>query len=456
MRWLTRPIAFLEEGRRRYGDAFSVRFPGFERPMVIVSDPEVVKALYTTSENGLPPGRSLSLLPVLGADSVLLLEGPAHLERRKLMLPPFHGERMRSYESIMRAASERQIERWPVDQPFALHPHMQAITLEVILRAVFGVSDPERGDALRAQLPLLLGETSSAGLQMRVLLYRRLRRGRDPMARLQEISRGIDALLFEEIAERRAAGDVGEREDILSLLMSARFDDGSAMGDQELRDQLLTLLLAGHETTATALAWAFDLLLRHPAELGRLVEAVDAGEEEYPRAVAREALRLRPVVPIAGRRLARELRAGGLDLPVGTDVAPSIWLTHTKADLYPEPYAFRPERFLDGPPTGYAWIPFGGGIRRCLGASFAEMEMRIVLETILRDRVLSSADGRAEHPVRRNVTLSPRHGTVVRARPRGRPSRLAGDGARAGDPHAADPQGVLAGAGAGADAAGAV
>jgi cytochrome P450 family 135 len=418
VRWLTRPIAFLESNRRRYGDAFSVRFPGFGRPMVMVSDPEVVKALYTTSENGLPPGRSLSLLPVLGADSVLLLEGPAHLARRKLMLPPFHGERMRSYESIMRAATERQIERWPVDEPFALHPHMQSITLEVILQAVFGVSDRERGDALREQLPLLLGETSSAGLQLRFLLYSRLQRGSDPMARLQEISRGIDELLFAEIAERRAAGDVGEREDILSLLMSARFDDGTQMSDQELRDQLLTLLLAGHETTATGLAWAFDLLLRHPAELARLVLAVDAGEEEYPRAVAREALRLRPVVPLAGRRLARELHAGGLDLPIGTDVAPAIWLTHTKADLYPEPYAFRPERFLDGPPSGYGWIPFGGGIRRCLGASFAEMEMRIVLETILRDRVLSAAGTRAERVVRRNVTFSPRHGTVVRSRPR--------------------------------------
>jgi cytochrome P450 len=418
VRWLTRPIAFMESCRRRFGDAFSVRFPGFERPMVMISDPEAVRALYTVQEHGLPPGRSLSLLPILGADSVLLLEGPAHLERRKLMLPPFHGERMRSYESIMRTATERQIERWPVGEPFALHPHMQSITLEVILRAVFGVSDRERGDRLRTQLPLLLSETSSAGLQMRFMLYRRLQLGSDPLARLQEIAKGIDELLFAEIAERRAAGDVEQREDILSLLMAARFEDGEAMSDQELRDQLLTLLLAGHETTATALAWAFDLLLRYPNELARLVRDIDEGEDTYTRAVAREALRLRPVVPLAGRRLASELRAGGLQLPAGTDVTPAIWLTHTKADLYPDPYAFRPERFLDGPPSGYGWIPFGGGIRRCLGASFAEMEMRIVLETILRSHVLTSVDGRAEHVVRRNVTFSPRHGTRVRARQR--------------------------------------
>ncbi|HVR04397.1 MAG TPA: cytochrome P450 [Solirubrobacteraceae bacterium] len=418
MRWLLRPVAFLESNRRRFGDAFSVRFPGFERPMVIISDPEAVRALYTAHENGLPPGRTLSLLPILGADSILLLEGSEHLARRKLMLPPFHGERMRSYESLARAISERQIERWPVREPFAIHPHMQAITLEVILRAVFGVTDDERSAQLRERLPLLLGETASAGLQLRFALARRTGRGGDPMARIREISRGIDELLFAEIAERRAAADTGEREDILSLLIAARFEDGSEMGDRELRDQLLTLLLAGHETTATGLAWAFDLLLHNPGTLAQLTASIDAGEEDYVRAVTREALRLRPVVPLAGRRLARELHAGELHLPVGTDVTPAIWLTHTKADLYPEPYAFRPERFLDGPPSGYGWIPFGGGVRRCLGASFAEMEMRVVLEAVLRSQLLQAANPRPERLVRRNVTFSPRQGTVVIARPR--------------------------------------
>jgi cytochrome P450 len=426
-RWLLRPIAFMESCRRRFGDAFSVRFPGFERPMVMLSDPEAIKALYTASEHGLPPGRTVTLLPVMGPNSILLLEGREHLARRKLMLPPFHGARMRSYESIMRAATERQIDSWPEHQPFAIHPHMQAITLEVILEAVFGVTDPARSERLRERLPMLLHETSSSAIQFRFILASRLGRG-DPLARLKQITAGIDELLLAEIADRRSDPQLDEREDILSLLIAARFEDGSAMSDAELRDQLVTLLLAGHETTATGLAWTFDLLLRHPAALTRLTADVDAGDDAYLRAVVSESLRLRPVVPLAGRRLASELHAGGLDLPAGADVTPAIWLTHTRADLYPEPYAFRPERFLENPPSGYGWIPFGGGVRRCLGASFAELEMRVVLETILRRSVLEPVSSSAEHPTRRNVTLSPRKGTVVRSRRRmGAPIREAHD-----------------------------
>jgi cytochrome P450 len=417
MRWLARPIAFMESCRRRFGDAFSVRFPGFERPMVMLSNPEAIRALYTAHEHGLPPGRTITLLPVMGPNSVLLLEGSEHLARRKLMLPPFHGERMRSYESIMREATERVIDRWPEDHPFAIHPHMQAITLEVILKAVFGVTDRARSERLRERLPMLLHETSSPALQFRFLLASRLGRG-DPLARLGEITASIDELLFAEIAERRSDRGLRDREDILSLLIAARFEDGGAMSDQELRDQLVTLLLAGHETTATGLAWTFDLLLRHPTVLARLIAEVDAGEDAYLRAVAWESLRLRPVVPLAGRRLASELQGGGLSLPAGTDVTPAIWLTHTRADLYPEPFAFRPERFLEDPPSGYGWIPFGGGIRRCLGASFAELEMRVVLETVLRRSVLQPVSSRAERVTRRNVTFSPRKGTLVRSRRR--------------------------------------
>jgi cytochrome P450 len=431
LRWLTRPIAFMESCRRRFGDAFSVSFPGFERPMVMLSDPETIRALYTAHEHGLPPGRTISLLPVMGPSSVLLLEGREHLARRKLMLPPFHGARMRSYESIIREATESEIDRWPDGQPFALHPHMQAITLEVILKAVFGVTDQVRSERLKERLPILLGETSSPATQVRFLLASRIGRG-DPLARLREITASIDELLFAEIADRRSDRALDEREDILSLLIAARFEDGGAMSDRELRDQLVTLLLAGHETTATGLAWTFDLLLRHPAALTRLTAEVDAGEDAYLRAVVSESLRLRPVVPLAGRRLASELRGGGLSLPSGTDVTPAIWLTHTRADLYPEPFAFRPERFLENPPSGYGWIPFGGGVRRCLGASFAELEMRVVLETVLRRSALQPVSQRAERVTRRNVTFSPRKGTRVQSRPRMdvRP-RGVGDAARA-------------------------
>ena len=436
MRWLVRPIAFMQSCRRRYGDQFSVSFPGFQRPMVMISDPEAIKALYAARENGLPPGRTISLLPVLGRHSLLLLEGSEHLARRKLMLPSFHGERMRSYESIMRHAAQRSIDSWPEDRPFAIHPHMQAVTLEVILEAVFGVTDEALRERLRERLPTLLGETSSVGVQLRFLLSSRFGRA-NPLARVEEATESVDELLFAEIADRRADPGLAERTDILSLLIGARFEDGSAMSDQELRDQLLTLLLAGHETTATALAWTFDLLTRHPDALARLVAEVDADEEDaYLRAVASEALRLRPVVPLAGRRLAAPLQAGELDLPAGTDVTPAIWLAHTRADIYPEPFAFRPERFLESPPSGFAWIPFGGGVRRCIGASFAEMEMRVVLETVLRESVISRVAPRAERVTRRNVTLSPRKGTVVRARPRMRGPAAAqnGSGVLAGQP----------------------
>ena len=408
LRWLLRPISFLESCRRRYGEAFSINLLGFQTPMVMLSDPEAVRALYGAPEHGLPPGRTLALKPILGARSLLLLEGREHLQRRRLMLPPFHGERMRSYEQTVRDVVARDVEAWPAERPFAIHPHMQSITLEVIVRAVFGVTDDERRGRLAERLAALLAGTSSLGLQLRFLLSRRFG-GRDPLEELQQAKREIDGLLKDEIEARRA----DPREDILSLLVGARFEDGEPMEDGEIRDQLMTLLLAGHETTATGLAWTFDLLLRHPHVLHRLERAVDEGDDAYLRAVVTESLRLRPVVPIAGRRLASELRVNGHVLPPGTDVTPAIWLTHTRAETYPEPYAFRPERFLDGAPSTYAWIPFGGGVRRCIGAAFAEMEMRVALAEIVRRRRVRPVTDRAERVARRNVTFSPAHGTRV-------------------------------------------
>jgi cytochrome P450 len=413
VRWLVRPIAFLEACRRRHGDAFSVRFLGFQTPMVMISGPEAIRALYSESGHGLPPGRTLSLRPIMGPRSVLLLEGAEHLSRRRVMLPAFHGDRMRAYEATVREAAEREIARWPTDRPFAVHPSMQAVTLEVILRAVFGVADAQRRERLREQLVDLLGSTASAGLQFSVLLSRRLGT-RDPLVRLQELMAQIDEILLVEIADRRAQAEgTAARDDICSLLVAARFEDGGRMEDREIRDQLLTLLLAGHETTATALAWTLDLLTRHPDVLARLRAELDTGDETYLRAVIAESLRLRPVIPLAGRRLASDLRADGLVLPAGTDVTPAIWLTHTRPEAYPEPYAFRPERFLGNAPSTYAWIPFGGGVRRCLGAAFAEMEMRVVLTEILRHRAPLPAARRAERVARRNVTFSPRHGTRI-------------------------------------------
>jgi cytochrome P450 len=318
---------------------------------------------------------------------------------------------------------------------------MQAITLEVILRAVFGVTDEARRARLRSLLPKLLDSTSSVALQFRVLLARRFER-MDPRRVLRTLAAEIDDLLFAEIAERRADPSLPEREDILSLLALAHFEDGQGMSDQELRDQLVTLLLAGHETTATALAWTADLLVRHPRALERLTEEVDTGDgDAYLRAVISESLRLRPVVPLAGRRLTSELEVDGYTLPAGTDVTPAIWLTHTRADLYPEPYAFRPERFLEDRPTTYGWVPFGGGVRRCLGAAFAEFEMRVVLTELLRRRIVHSATTHAERVTRRNVTFSPRHGTrvITRRRPRQTIARTSVQTAAAGAPHVGTP-----------------
>jgi cytochrome P450 len=412
LRWAFRPLQFMEECRARYGASFSVRFLGFERPMVLISDPAAIKALYMERENGLPPGRNIVLEPVLGARSVLLLEGAEHLARRKLMLPPFHGERMRSYEAVVEEIVAAEIDSWPLDAEFPIHSRMQAVTLEVILRAVFGVAEGPRLERLRAMLEQVLTETASPRTQLIGMATRRFG-GRGPWARFEGQLRAADELLFAEIAEHRAKPDLEQRDDILSMLMTARFEDGEAMSDEELRDQLMTLLLAGHETTATALAWSFDLLLRHPTVLARLRDSLAAGEEDYLRATISESLRLRPVIPLAGRRLAKDLSVDGLELPAGTDVTPAIWLTHTRADLYPEPFAFRPERFLDDKVDNYAWIPFGGGIRRCLGAAFAEFEMRIVLREVLTRCDLRKADPTPERTGRRNITLSPRDGTPV-------------------------------------------
>jgi cytochrome P450 len=415
VRWLLAPIEFMEACRRRYGDAFSVRFLGFAQPMVMISDPQAIRALYAEPAHGLPPGRTIALRPIMGARSVLLLEGAAHLERRRVMLPAFHGERMRAYEQTMRAIADEEVARWPLRAELALQPRMRAITLEVILRVVFGVTDRARLERLRELLPRLLDATASVSLSFRVLLARRLGRT-DPLAAFGALSAGIDELLMGDIAARRAAGAADDEDgDVLSLLLAARFEDGSQMSDRELRDQLVTLLLAGHETTATALAWTFDLLMHNPPVLERLTaELREDGGDGYLRAVIAESLRLRPVVPLAGRRLAGELRSDGFALPTGTDVTPAIWLTHTRADVYPEPYEFRPERFLERAPASYAWVPFGGGIRRCLGAAFAELEMRVVLSAVLGRLDLAPVSARSERVQRRNITFSPRHGTRVR------------------------------------------
>jgi cytochrome P450 len=414
MSWAFRPLPFMERCRRELGDSFSIMFLGFERPMVMLSDPVAIKALYTEREHGLPPGRNVFLEPILGSRSLLLLEGADHLAHRKLMLPAFHGERMRSYEPIVQAIVDAEIDTWPLGDSFPLHSRMQAVTLEVILRVVFGVSEGTRLERLRGLLRNLLAETSAPTTQLLALASSRVGGASRVMRKFEARLREVDELLYAEIAEHRRKEDLEDRDDILSALILARFEDGEAhLSDTDLRDQLMTLLLAGHETTATALAWTFDLLLRHPEPMQRLRDSLEEDEDEYLRATITESLRLRPVVPLAGRRLTKDLVADGLTLPAGTDVTPAIWLAHTRADAYPEPFAFRPERFLEEGPDTYAWIPFGGSVRRCIGGAFAEFEMKIVLREVLTRCELHKTDPAPERVARRNVTLSPRDGTPV-------------------------------------------
>jgi cytochrome P450 family 135 len=400
----------MEHWRAELGETFhaSVYGPG---ELVFISDPESLKRLFGADRvNTIAPGRNIILMPLLGTGSLLLQEGSEHLRRRKLMLPPFHGERMRAYEQVIADATERAAAEWPVGQPFALHPSMQAITLEVILRAVFGITDERRRDELSAALVAILGATATPRAVGFIVPGVR----RTPaFRRLDALSERIDELLAAEIAQRRADPGLEDRDDILSMLVAARFDDGSRMEDAELRDQLMTLLLAGHETTATALAWTFDLLFHRPDALTRLTDEVRAGEQEYLDAVIEESLRVRPVVPFTGRELREPAELGGYELEVGTVVMAAISLTHTRADLYPEPHAFRPERFLETDTETYSWIPFGGGTRRCIGAAFAQFEMRVALETILRSCELRPGAAQPERPIRRNVTMSPQNGTMA-------------------------------------------
>jgi cytochrome P450 len=413
--WWRRPLQTLEECQARYGDMFTIRLP-HEGTWVFVSDPEVVKQVFTGDPNLLHAGAAnIVLLPVLGEHSVLLLDEPEHMAQRKLMLPAFHGRRMQAYGEVMARVAAEEIERWPTDAPVRMRPRMQAVTLEVILRAVFGVGEGDRLTRLRDELRSTLNLLADPRRAIFMVLLGPERLRRFPPFR-RKVER-VDRLLFEEIRQRRAAKDLAERDDILSLLLQATHDDGRPMSDRELRDELMTLLVAGHETTATGLSWAIELLARHPAELERLQADMQRGDGAYLDAVIKETLRLRPVIALVLRKLVEPMEFGGRLLPAGASVAPSIHLVHRRPEIYPEPDRFRPERFLEQPAGTYTWIPFGGGVRRCLGGAFAEFEMAVVLRELVSRRGLRPAGGEPEHPVRRTITNVPSRGAEVFAGP---------------------------------------
>jgi cytochrome P450 len=409
--WSRQAQWMLSQCRRRLGPMFTLEI-AYESKWVVVSDPELVKEIFRGDPQVFHAGEGNDVLrPLLGEHSLLVLDDAPHMSQRKLLLPPFHGKRMAGYEETMRRIAGREIDSWPNGVPWQLRPRMQAMTLEIIIETVFGVHGGERLSDLRQALrefldlmtnPRMLVPLLTIGPE-RIRLYPPFRRRTDRVA----------ALIVAEIADRRAAADLEERDDILSLLVAARHEDGSTMSDAEIHDELLTLLVAGHETTATALAWAVERLVRHPKKLARLRAEVEAGEDVYLTATIQETLRLRPVISIVLRKLTEPVELGGYELPAGVSVVPSIHLIHRDPTIYPEPERFRPERFLETPPGTYTWIPFGCGVRRCLGAAFAQQEMAIVLRELVSRRMIRPVDPAPERNFRRAITETPRHNAEV-------------------------------------------
>ncbi|HLL91499.1 MAG TPA: cytochrome P450 [Solirubrobacteraceae bacterium] len=424
LRFSVRQIELVFRARRQLGEVF--RFNGMvdDEVIVITSHPDHVRSLFTADPELAPSLTGESpLRPIVGPNSVLTLLGPEHMRQRKLLLPSFHGGAIERYTAMIAQAAEREIDRWPLHDPFALAPAMQAITLDVIMSGIFGVEGvpregtPER--ALREEIKSAVRLATRQIAQMIELLN--INRS-EPIGPVRRLVAALDRPLYATIAARRAAGDAGERTDILSLLLAARDEDGKPMSDQELRDELLTLVLAGHETTANSLAWTFERLLRTPHAYERLREEVrsDDGQDagaDYVEATIHEAMRSRPVIPIIGRRVQCPWQLGEWRLPAGSSVLMSILLLHHRPDVYPDPFAFRPERFL-GVKGGrasntYTWIPFGGGIRRCLGATLAMAEQRVVVRAIARRTDMTAADPAPERARHRNVTMIPARGAQV-------------------------------------------
>jgi len=406
-----RPTACLER-LRPYGKRATISVP-FQPPFVVLWDPDELKELFTASPETVHPGEGARILePILGSHSVILLDEGEHLQQRKLMLPAFHGEKMQRLTGLMTELTGRELDSWPVGGPFALHPRLQRLTLEIILRAVFGLEQGPRLDDLRETVTELL-EFAESPVSILPGHIQNLVGRFGHFRRFDELAARVTGLIFEQIAERRAAGD-GTHDDVLAMLLQARHEDQSPMSDEEVRDELMTALVAGHETTASQLAWAFELLARHP----QIAERVRDGDEEYLMATIHEIMRCRPVLPNAEPRLTKQpIEIGGVRYPAGVMLLASIYLVHHDPEIYPEPYAFRPERFLGKQPGTYTWLPFGGGRRRCLGASFAMQEMKIVLREVLGRFALSPASAEPEVTGRRSITYSPSGGATLVLRP---------------------------------------
>jgi cytochrome P450 family 135 len=409
--WTLRPLAFMERCHARYGDIFTLRIR-HAGTWVFLCHPEDVKRVFTADPELLGVSEPNSLLgPTLGSRSVMLLEEPEHMTHRKRMLPSFHGERMRGYGEMMTEVTRSEVQSWPRGEPFELWPRMQAITLEVVVRAVFGPVDTDRLQRLRGLLRKL---TEWINNPRRLTLLGTLGPHRViDTAAFRGVKGPVEDAVLEEIRRRRTAGGSEEGEDIFSMLERAYAGEGSLLSERDMQDELITLLLDG--PTSTSLAWVFERLLRHPDKLARLRDEVLAGQDEaYLDAVVKETLRLCPPVPVVVRRLEAPMELGGHTIPAGTTVAPCIHLLHRRKEIYPRPRSFMPERFLDNPAGTYTWIPFGGGVRRCLAASFAQVEMKRVIRTILSEVELQPAEWRSERVARSSIAFAPhRRGRVI-------------------------------------------
>jgi cytochrome P450 len=429
--WIYRPAEWLDRCGREFPNAFKTTMPG--SPLVVMlTQPELIAELFALSGDVAAAGKGNAILrPVVGDHSLILLDGQEHAHERKLMMPAFHGERMRAYAETIRDITEQALATWPIGQPFALHAMFQELTLEVIFRVVLGVSKTEETQALRASLRALLEFSQNPSLLLalkqdgtaRAPQLQSLMGRYAPDYQFRHLCEEADRHLFAELHHRRS--EKGERDDILSMLMAARDEQGRPMTDAELRDQVITLLVAGHETTATSLSWAIAELISHPEVLARAraelsaevgsasLQASHLPKLRYVDAVLSETLRLRPVLPIVARILLKPIQLGPYSLPKDTFIAPCIYLAHRSPDRYPEPEAFKPERFLDGPADPSAYFPFGGGARRCIGRAFALFEMKVVLAQLLPRLDLQFAPGYQPRLIRRSITFAPDRGVPV-------------------------------------------
>jgi cytochrome P450 len=412
LRYIARPRQTAAGWQRRFGDVFTIKFAGFGTG-VAISDPAAIRELFTGDQSDMLGGDANGFLtPIVGKHSLLTLDGPDHLRHRRLLAPPFQGSRVAGFREVVREVAEREVDGWQPGGELVLRDRMRHLTFEVICRAVFGVTEQPRIDQLRAALTAVI---ETAGFLLLPAIFRKDLGRWSPGRVFQGRLRLADQLLYEEIERRRGEPDLDERTDVLSLLLQARDDDGQPMSDAEVRDELFTLLGAGHETTATSMSFALELLMRHPSALAWLRTAIDEhGGDAELEAVMRETMRLRPVIDAVERTLIRPRRVAGYDLPSGTKVFPSIMQVQRRPDLYEQPEAFRPQRFLERETESYAWLPFGGGMRRCIGAALAQAEMIEALRVIVARTDLAPVRPDPDPVVLRGVTLVPKHGVRVR------------------------------------------